>query len=97
MPTLRNTFLAVLLCSALAVACAVPAQPNERGAPPSPPPEAFAACQGKAEGAAVTITLPDGKTMDGACRTITTASGTALAARPNRPEGHPGHRPPPPN
>ncbi|MFT3777718.1 MAG: hypothetical protein QM772_05455 [Ottowia sp.] len=78
--SLAHPIFAALLCGALAPALAQ----QERRAPPPPPPEAFAACQGKAEGAAVTITLPDGKTLDGTCRTVTTSSGTALAARPNR-------------
>lgn len=84
------SILAALLCGALMPA---QAQDESRRAPPPPPPEAFAACQGKAEGAAVTITLPDGKTLDGTCRTIATSSGSALAAMPS---GRPGHRPPPP-
>ncbi len=33
-----------------------------------PPPEAFTACDGKAVGDAVSITLPDGRTMSGTCQ-----------------------------
>lgn len=90
---LATAALCTALCAALGTlpAMAQPRAPHD-GQPPAPPPEAFTACQGQAEGAAVTITLPDGKTLEGTCRTITTASGTALAARPNgRPDG-----PPPP-
>lgn len=92
MKHLLPSLLAALLCGALAPALA---QDGQRHAPPPPPPpEAFTACQGKTEGDAVTIALPDGKTLDGTCRTIPTSSGSALAAMPN---GHPGgHRPPPP-
>ncbi|MFT4241736.1 MAG: hypothetical protein QM569_05565 [Acidovorax sp.] len=93
MPALRHTFIAALLCSAVATPIAALAQPNGRGAPPAPPPEAFTACQGKAEGTAVTMTMPDGKTLTGTCRSTATGSGTTLAARP---DGQPGHRPPPP-
>lgn len=78
---LAPPILAALLCGALVPALAQ----QDRREPLSPPPEAFTACQGKTEGAAVTLTMPDGKTFDGTCRTVTTSSGTALAARPNQP------------
>lgn len=47
------------------------------GRPPGPPPEAVAACQGKAEGTAVSFTLHDGKTLQGVCRS---RNGTLAAA-----------------
>lgn len=57
--------------------------------PPGPPPEAIAACSGKAEGDAVTVTLPDGKSLAATCRTMRDGQ---LAARPDHPPG--GHPPP---
>lgn len=60
-----------------------------------PPPEAFTACAGQTEGAAVTITAPDGKTMTATC---TKGPDGRLAARPDKgpgkggPGGHPGDR-----
>ena len=72
---------------AMAASTARAQQPPEvrRG----PPPEAFSACEGQAEGAAVTVRLPDGKTLPGTCKA--TASG-ALAAQPagGPPPGGPG-------
>jgi hypothetical protein len=66
-----------------------PGFPGRRG---PPPPEAIAACQGKAVGDAVSFTGPAGRTVDAAC--IQTPSG--LAARPNRPPfGGPGRGGPP--
>lgn len=61
---------------------------ERRGPPPGghhqPPPEAFAACADQSEGAAVTMTMPDGKTMAATC--AKTSDGR-LAARPtNMPE-----------
>jgi hypothetical protein len=56
-------YVTLAITAALAMT-AVQAQP--RGLPP----EAYAACQGKAEGASVTITLPDGKAMDGTCKAV---------------------------
>lgn len=47
------------------------------GRPPGPPPEAVAACQGKTEGAQVSFTLRDGKTLQGVCRS---RNGTLAAA-----------------
>ena len=41
-----------------------------------PPPEVLAACQGKAVGTAVSVTLPDGKVITGTCQ---------IMFRPDRP------------
>lgn len=78
---------------AMAASTAMAQQPLEgrRG----PPHEAFAACEGQAEGAAVTLALPDGKTVPATCLPI--PSG-ALAARPEGgppPGGHGGPGPHP--
>ena len=82
------------LVTVLAATSAAPAlaQPEGRRGPPTPPPEAYAACQGKAEGASVTLTMPDGKTLAGTCRTM---DGTLVAM----PAGGPGGAgsPPPPS
>jgi len=45
-------------------------QPKGHGHPPGPPPEAVKACKGQAEGATVSFTLRDGKTLQGTCRTV---------------------------
>lgn len=58
------------------------------GQPPGPPPEAIAACNGKAEGAQVQFTNRSGAQLSGTCQKI----GNVLAARP---AGGPGGPPPP--
>ena len=89
-----HTLLASLALISLAAANPSHAQPA-RGtppAPPAPPPEAYAACKGKTEGASVTLTMPDGKTLAGTCRTM---DGT-LVAMPAGGPGGPGAGGPPP-
>ena len=89
-----HTLLAGLALISLAAAPPSHAQPA-RGtppAPPAPPPEAYAACKGKTEGASVTLTMPDGKTLAGTCRTM---DGT-LVAMPAGGPGGPGAGGPPP-
>jgi hypothetical protein len=81
--------LAALLCGGLAACGAALAQPRDGQGPGRLPPEAYATCQGKAEGAAVTITMPDGKSFAATCRTVPTASGQALAAMPDQPPPRP--------
>ncbi len=81
--------LAALLCGGLAASGAALAQPRDGQGRPPLPPEAFTACQGRAEGAAVTITLPDGKTLSATCRAVPGASSTALAAMPDQPPPRP--------
>ena len=68
------------------------AQPA-RGTPPAPPPEAYAACKGKTEGAGVTLTMPDGKSLAGTCRTM---GGTLVAMPAGGPGGPGGAGGPPP-
>ena len=48
------------------------------GQPPGPPPEAVAACKGKAEGTQVSFNARGGETLTGVCQKI----GDVLAARP---------------
>ena len=86
-----HTLLASLALISLAAATPSHAQPA-RGTPPAPPPEAYAACKGKTEGASVTLTMPDGKTLPGTCRTL---HGSLLALPAARP-GAPGPGRPPP-
>lgn len=63
------------------------------GMPPAPPPEAYAACKGKTEGASVTLTMPDGKSLAGTCRTM---DGTLVAMPAGGPGGPGGAGGPPP-
>ena len=80
------------LVTVLAAMSATPvlAQPQGRQGPPAPPPEAYAACKGKTEGASVTLTMPDGKSLAGTCRTM---DGTLVAMPAGGPGGAGG--PPP--
>ena len=48
------------------------------GQPPGPPPEAVAACKGKAEGTQVSFVARGGETLGGVCQRL----GDVLAARP---------------
>jgi len=80
-PSIARLALAALLAAASAAPAL--AQPQGRQGPPTPPPEAYAACKGKTEGASVTLTLPDGKSLAGTCRTM---DGTLVAM----PAGGPG-------
>ena len=78
-----------LISLAMAAQAADPPAPPASGVPPSPPPEAIAACKGKTEGATVSFTGRGGETLTGTCKT----TNGVLAARPT---GGPGQRPPPP-
>ncbi|SFD99949.1 hypothetical protein [Paracidovorax konjaci] len=81
---------ALAVAALLSAACAM-AQPSHAGhQPPAPPPEAYTACQGKTEGATVTLTMPDGKSLQGTCRTM---NGTLVAMPAGGPPGAGG--PPP--
>ena len=63
------SFRATFACSAAALALAAlgsaTCHAQGRGNPPPPPPEAYTACTGKTEGASVTLTMSDGKTLSG--------------------------------
>lgn len=65
--------LATLVAAGAAVACSIavvaadPGSAQRPGRPMGPPPEAFTACEGKAAGDAVSITLPDGRVVTGTC------------------------------
>ena len=52
--------------------------PSQGGKPPAPPPEAIAACNGKAEGATASFAGRNGETISGTCQKI----GDVLALRP---------------
>ena len=79
----------VITLGLLGLAAVANAQPSgER--PPGPPPEAIEACKGKVAGDTVTLTMPDGKQLQGVC----TLMGQQLVARPpHQPGGHPPPRP----
>lgn len=70
--------LAAALATAACLARAQPAQPPN-GAPPGPPQQAIAACNGQAEGATVSFSGPRGESFTGICQK--TPDGV-LAARP---------------
>ncbi len=82
----RLTLATVLAAASIAPALA---QPQGGQTPPAPPPEAYVACQGKTEGASVTLTMPDGKSLAGTCRTM---GGTLVATPAGGPGGHPPAR-----
>lgn len=94
-PPLRRALpIAALMLGTLSVSAAM-AQgqrpPDRRG----PPPEAYQACEGKTEGTTVTLTMPDGKTLQGICRTShgnDSSAGTLVAMPAERP---PAGEPPP--
>lgn len=82
---------AVLLIGAPAIVAQRP--PDDRGPPPMPPPEALAACAAKADGAACSIKLPSGGSVNGQCHA---PPGRKLACLPAgmRPGGPPPGGPP---
>jgi hypothetical protein len=63
-----------------ALACAPEGGPRGHH---GPPPEALAACASSSAGASCTVTLPDGRTLTGAC--VAGPNGEALACQPPRP------------
>jgi hypothetical protein len=67
-----------------ALACVPEGGPRGRGpgGHHGPPPEALAACASSSAGASCTVTLPDGKTLSGAC--VAGPEGQALACLPAR-------------
>lgn len=85
-----------MLCAALA-ACAAgaaaqngqrPDGPPPDGKPPGPPPEAIAACKGKAEGAKAEFKGRGGETVKGTCKKLREAFAVL-------PDGAPPPPPPP--
>lgn len=77
-------------CALSLICLAAAAQDHPGGRPHGPPPEAIAACKGKAVGDSVSFTGRRGETLTGTCQ----KAGEVLAARPaNMPEheGHGGH------
>jgi len=65
---LRSTLTAATLGLAFLAGTCTMAQGLPPPARREPPPEAFQACEGKTEGTTVTLTMPDGKTLQGTCR-----------------------------
>jgi hypothetical protein len=86
MTRLYRTALAALSSLPLA-ALAQPAvgTPPAGGAPHGPPPEAIAACQGKAVGTTASFTDRGGRTVSGPC----TQMGDVVAVPPPRRQGEP--------
>lgn len=76
----RNTLAACILAGAMRLAYAdnAPSGAPPSGSPPGPPPEAIAACSGKAAGDEVSFTLRDGHQLSGKCA----LENGVLAARP---------------
>ena len=93
MSAIRNSLARLALLALGATTLAAWAQPERGGTPPAPPPEAYAACKGKTEGASVTLTMPDGKSLAGTCRTM---DGTLVAMPAGGPGGPGGAGGPPP-
>lgn len=93
MSLIRSSLARLALLALGATTVAAWAQPERGGTPPTPPPEAYAACKGKAEGASVTLTMPDGKSLTGTCRTM---NGTLVAMPAGGPGGPGGAGGPPP-
>lgn len=87
-----------VLCMGLASIASAqqPPEPRPDGRR-GPPPQAFIeACSGKSEGDTVSLTLPG---RDGATREVSAKCQLhegVLSARPERPAGTDGQRPPPP-
>ena len=77
---IRNTLLGCILVGAMQLAYADNSPPSAPpgGHPSGPPPEAIAACSGKAAGDEVTFTLRDGHQLTGKCE----LENDVLAARP---------------
>jgi hypothetical protein len=76
--TTLNRILAALLLTAPLAGMAADQAPPQGGKPPAPPPEAIAACNGKAEGATASFAGRNGETISGTCQKI----GDVLALRP---------------
>ena len=76
----RNTLLGCLLAGTMQLAYGDNAPPGAPpgGRPSGPPPEAIAACSGKAAGDEVSFTLRDGHQLSGKCQ----LENGVLAARP---------------
>jgi hypothetical protein len=76
----RKVMIGCILAGAVGMTCASesPAGGPQGGRPAGPPPEAIAACSGKAAGDEVSFTLRDGHQLSGKCQ----LENGVLAARP---------------
>lgn len=91
---MRSLFALVLLGASFGV-LAESSMPG--GAPPGPPPEALAACNGKAAGAACTFRTPRGDSMSGTCAAPPPRDGKQPpAGNPPGARGEGAEAPPPP-
>lgn len=77
---------ALLSLAVLPVLVAAQPAPPPGGRPPGAPPEAVAACAGKAEGAQASFTNREGKTMTGTCQRMGTELVAMPAFDPNAPQ-----------
>lgn len=85
---MRIPHVVIALC-AFGVLGLAHAQPSQPPGPLPDLPQAADACKGKAAGDTVTLTMPDGKQLQGVCTQV----GQQLVARPPQP---PGGKPPRP-
>lgn len=93
MPSISRAFLVLGFGLMLGEAHATDSQQppsGPGGQPPSPPPEAIAACKGKSAGTQASFTGRNGEQITGTCQQI----GSVLALRPDHmPAGGPGKPP----
>jgi len=73
----------IVCAGLLALAAHAQSAPPQGGTPPSPPPEAVKACEGKKAGDTASFSGRDGRTLTGTCE----SQNGVLALRPNRPQG----------
>lgn len=79
---------AMLVLAMLTTVCADDSAPPRHGKR-TPPPEAYAACEGKAAGDSVTMTTPRGDTVTATCRELDGKLVATPAGGPPRPGGQP--------
>jgi len=88
--SLPTTLFSIALTLLMLTTAAAKSPPPTQQDRPKPPPEAYSACKGKAEGANVTVTMPRGETMEAVCRML----DGELVATPKEGQRH-GDGPPP--
>jgi len=91
---LRRLFSPPAVWCALLVPAMLTAAVADDSVPPrhgkrTPPPEAYAACEGKAAGDSVTVTTPRGETLTAVCRELDGKLAAMPKGGPPRPGGGP--------